>query len=921
MGKKIPSSVGRDVFRVRPFMERKYMRQKCGVCGADFWALKEREDCGDAPCTDYYFFDLPIKSPPLSVEEVVERFTGFFKRNGHEVIESHPVVARWREDLYLTIASIVVFQPHVTSGLVPPPANPLVIAQPCIRLEDIDSVGYTLGRHLTNFIMGGHHAFNYPDKFVYFTDETVEYARRFFTEEIGVPEDELVFKESWWEGGGNAGPAFEVAVGGLEVATLVFMMYEERDGAYTPMKLRIVDTGYGIERIAWLTQRTPTAFHAIYGEDMVRDFYGLLGLRELPEDVLRAAIRVAGRVNPRDIVRLRRIGESVSTATEMGVDEIVAGLENMVKVFTLLDHSKTAALMLSDGVVPSNSGEGYLARLVLRRLFRVMGDHATEDAIEKIFMSQVSRWRKLYPRVWKRKDYIIEVALIELERFRRLMERAPLMIRRYIKRSKGALGIKELVELYDSHGIPPEVVKQIARRFGAEVDVPPNFYEVLVSRHARAPIKKKGKAKLPEEVLKEVKNLPATRRLFHEDSFIRRFSAKVVKVAGKYVVLDKTAFYPEGGGQVSDRGVLRHGGREYRVIDTQKVGDVIIHVLEEAPNLREGDEVEGEIDWVRRLVLMRHHTATHIILGAARRVLGEHVWQAGAEKTEEKGRLDITHYKLPSREEIRRIEELANKVVIDARPVRTYFMPRYEAERKYGFTLYQGGVPKQAVIRVVEIEDWDAEACFGTHLRNTIEAGGIKIVNVEKIQDGVVRLEYVAGTQVVTYADKLEEELRRVGEIVGGDPVKRAQALKREYEAIKHLLSTYRSEFIKMKKGELIKRATVINGVRVITYAHEISDDSALRELLLEIINEHPDTLIAAATSKERGTLLEVSVGKEALKKISARDIVRELTKRVKGRGGGKPDHATGMFEAGPSELLDKVKDIIAEMLSNEGKV
>ncbi len=919
MGKKIPSSVSRDVFRVRPFIERKYLRQKCRVCGADFWALKEREDCGDAPCTDYYFFDLPIKSPPLSVEEVVEKFTGFFERNGHEVIEPHPVVARWREDLYLTIASIVVFQPHVTSGLVPPPANPLVIAQPCIRLEDIDSVGYTLGRHLTNFIMGGHHAFNYPDKYVYFTDETVEYARRFFTEEIGVPEDELVFKESWWEGGGNAGPAFEVAVGGLEVATLVFMMYEERDGAYTPMKLRIVDTGYGIERIAWLTQKTPTAFHAIYGEDMVRDFYGLLGLKELPEDVLRAAIRVAGRVNPRDVAGLRRIGELVSTATGMGVDEIVAGLENMVKVFTLLDHSKTAALMLSDGVVPSNSGEGYLARLVLRRLFRVLGDHATEDAVERIFMNQVSRWRKLYPRVWKRKDYIIEVALIELERFRRLMERAPLVIRRYIKKSKGTLGVKELVELYDSHGIPPEMVKQIARRFGAEVNVPPNFYEILVSRHARAPIKKKEKAKLPEEVLKEVKNLPATRRLFHEDSFIRRFSARVVKTIGKYVVLDKTAFYPEGGGQVGDRGILRHDGREYRVIDTQKVGDVIVHVLEEVPNLREGDEVEGEIDWARRLVLMRHHTATHIILGAARRVLGEHVWQAGAEKTEEKGRLDITHYELPSREEIRKIEELANKVVLDARPVRTYFMPRYEAERKYGFTLYQGGVPKQAVIRVVEIEDWDAEACFGTHLKNTIEAGGIKIVNVEKIQDGVVRLEYVAGTQVVTYADKLEEELRRVGEIVGGDPVKRARALKKEYEAIKRLLSTYRSEFIKMKKGELIEKATIVNGVRVITYFHEIGDDAALRELLLEIINEHPEALIVAATRKERGTLLEVSVGKDALRKISARDILRELTKRVKGRGGGKPDHATGMFEASPDELLEKAKDIIAEMLSNEG--
>lgn len=917
MGKKIPSSVDRGVFRVRPFTERKYLRQKCRVCGADFWALKRRGDCGDAPCTNYYFFDLPIKSPPLSVEEVVERFTGFFKRNGHEIIEPHPVVARWRDDLYLTIASIVVFQPHVTSGLVPPPANPLVIAQPCIRLEDIDSVGYTLGRHLTNFIMGGHHAFNYPDKYVYFTDETVEYARRFFTEEIGVPEDELVFKESWWEGGGNAGPAFEVAVGGLEVATLVFMMYEERDGAYVPMKLRIVDTGYGIERIAWLTQKTPTAFHAIYGEGMVKDFYGLLGLKELPEEVLRSAIRVAGRVHPQDEAGLRRIGELVSPATGMEVDEIVAGLQNMVKVLTLLDHSKTAALMLSDGVVPSNSGEGYLARLVLRRLYRVLGDQATEGTIEKIFMDQASRWRRLYPRVWERKDYVLDVALIELERFRRLIQRAPATIRRYVRRGKGVLGVNELIELYDSHGIPPEMVEQIARRFGARVDFPPNFYEILVQKHSRAPIKRKEKAKLPDDVIKEVKKLPPTRRLFHEDSFIRRFTANVVKSLGKYVVLDKTAFYPEGGGQLGDRGVLRHGGVNYTVVDTQKIGDVIVHVLEEPTNLREGDEVEGEIDWARRLALMRHHTATHIILGAARRVLGEHVWQAGAEKTEEKGRLDITHYRLPSREEIRKIEELANRVILEARPVRTYFMPRYEAEKKYGFLLYQGGVPKQAVIRVVEIEEWDAEACFGTHLRNTIEAGGIKIINAEKIQDGVVRLEYAAGTQVVTYADRLEEELRRVGEIVGGDPVKRSQALRREYEEIKRLLSKYRSEFIKMKKNELVERATIIDGVRLITYTHTIDDQAALRELLLKIISEHPDALVVAVTRRGLGTLVEVSVGNNAVKRISARDVMRELTKKVKGRGGGKHDHATGMFEADPDELIEAAKGIVTEMLGD----
>ena len=191
-----------SIYEVRMFREREYKRQRCGICGEFFWSLKERDECGDAPCSDYTFFDMKIGSAPLTVKEARDKFLNFFKRKGHEVLDPYPVVARWRDDLYLTIASIIVFQPHVTSGMVPPPANPLVIAQPCIRLEDLDSVGYTFGRHLTSFIMGGHHAFNYPDRKVYFTHETVDLAREFFTSEIGIPEEEQCLRS---RGGKAAG--------------------------------------------------------------------------------------------------------------------------------------------------------------------------------------------------------------------------------------------------------------------------------------------------------------------------------------------------------------------------------------------------------------------------------------------------------------------------------------------------------------------------------------------------------------------------------------------------------------------------------------------------------------------------------------------------------------------------------------------
>lgn len=186
----------------------------------------------------------------------------------------------------------------MTSGLVPPPANPLVISQPAIRLEDIDNVGITFGRHLTTFEMAAHHAFNYPDKEVYWKEKTVELATRFFTEELGIPEEQLNFKESWWEGGGNAGPCLEVTVGGLELATLVFMQYKKEDnGEYSPLPLRIVDTGYGVERLAWVTQKTPTAFHAIYGE-LVYKFFKKVGVDYVDETMLKHASRLAGRIDP-----------------------------------------------------------------------------------------------------------------------------------------------------------------------------------------------------------------------------------------------------------------------------------------------------------------------------------------------------------------------------------------------------------------------------------------------------------------------------------------------------------------------------------------------------------------------------------------------------------------------------------------------
>ncbi|MEM0153456.1 MAG: alanine--tRNA ligase [Ignisphaera sp.] len=911
-------TINDSIYRVRLFKE-KYLRNKCRKCGAYFWSIKAREDCNDAPCSDYTFFNIPVKRV-LSYRDTKNIFLGFFNRYGHEIIEPRPVVARWREDLYLTIASIVVFQPHVTSGLVPPPANPLVIAQPCIRLEDIDSVGLTIGRHLTNFIMGGHHAFNYKDKHIYWTDETVEYAKQFFVEEIGVPEEEIVFKESWWEGGGNAGPCFEVAIGGLEVATLVFMMYRVDGSNYVEMPLKIVDTGYGIERIAWFTQKTPTAFHAVY-EDLVGEFHRLLNIPEPDREILYEFSRRAGKIKPDDPTTIDiifvEIGEAMGVKRSLIEDQI----RPVFDLYAILDHTKTISLMLSDGIVPSNSGEGYLARLVIRRVLRRLSRLRNDVPLIDLVNRQLNFWGDMYPRMIKNRERIKEIIELEEEKYRETLSRVSTVASRYSKRSPT---IEDLVELYDSYGIPPDVISsELKKRYGVVVEVPQNFYSIVASKHSRPKIVREKEyeiGKLPEYVINWASKFPETRRIFHEDSYQRVFKAKVLGVLDKrYVVLDSTAFYPEGGGQIGDKGVLIAGSKSYRVVETRKIDGVVVHIVDDGDGISENMEVIGEIDWGTRYRRMRHHTATHILLGALRRVLGEHIWQAGAEKTEFKARLDVTHYKLPSNTEIKEIERLANNVVDSAIDVRISYLPKNTAENLYGFTLYQGGVPLTPVIRVVEIPNWDAEACFGTHVRNTSEVGGIKIVNVEKIADGVVRFEYVVATALVEHVRGLEERLKDIADKIGAsmyDVSKRVDTLTKELSNLKNMLRMYREKYVSELLQQIADKAVDMGLARFHLLKLNMDDKEMLRELLVKAVAKEPRLAILAIVPQNGKTYIEVSLGSEAQKNINAKDIVSEISKYTNIRAGGKKDHVTGIIESD----IDAAEKIIQKAIQKYRK-
>ncbi|AWR94917.1 alanine--tRNA ligase [Acidianus brierleyi] len=876
-------------YKVRLF-NNNYYRKTCNVCKTPFWTKdKERTNCADIPCSDYYFLDLDVSKLNLSVKEARSKFLNFFKRHDHEIIPPKPVLARWREDLYLTIASIVDFQPQVTSGLVPPPANPLVISQPCIRLEDIDNVGITFGRHLTTFEMGGHHAFNYPDKYIYWKDETVELSKEFFTEELGIPEELLTFKESWWEGGGNAGPSFEVTVGGLELATLVFMQYEIKGSDYIPLKLKIVDTGYGIERLAWFTQKTPTAFHAIYG-NLVYTFFKKLNQAPVDEEMLKTAARLAGRIDTDHPESIKLHREEVAKKIGEKLEYVDSELTRAARVFQVLDHTKTIALMLADGLVPSNSGEGYLGRLLIRRTLRTMKLLGANADLVDLISEQINYWKEDFPEMLKNKDYILDAIENEEQKFNETISKIPSIVNNLSKKKN--ITAEDLAQVYDSNGVPPELLTEELKKKGIELQIPFNFYALVAKRHQTAPIKsEKEKSRLTKDVIDFASKFEPTKKLYYTNQYLREFDGNVIGVYKNFIITDQTVFYPEGGGQLGDKGfIITSTGEKYSVIDTQKVSDVILHILDREAKINVGEKVHGEIDWQRRYRLMKHHTATHVILAAAKKLLGDHIWQAGAEKTPEKARLDITHYKMLSKEEIRKIEDMANFVINDRRPVNAFEMNRTEAETKFGVSIYEGGVPNKASIRLLEIKDWDVESCGGTHVSNTSEIGAIKIVNVEKIQDGVIRLEYVAGDMVTNYAREIEDEIDKTSEILGVDRSQleiRSQRFIEDKKKVDELLNEYRKWYIEYLLENSSKE--IYNGVNILILKN-IIDQEIVKEIMKRFTIDSSKVVVNIYNNNQKW-IIEIATSSNI--KV---DPILDNLRKIGGKGGGKGTYCNVSF-------------------------
>jgi len=896
------------------FKESGFVLKKCKVCGKEFWTLNSgREVCGDQPCVDYEFIGTHGRSGFERPAEVREAFLSFFEREGHTRVRRYPVVARWREDVYLVGASIYDFQPWVTEGLVEPPANPLTISQPSIRLTDVDNVGRS-GRHLTGFEMMAHHAFNVKGREIYWANETVEYAFRVLTEVFRVPPEEITFKFDWWSGGGNAGEDYEVLSRGLELATLVFMHYKVADGEVVEMPNRIVDTGYGLERLLWFLKGTPTVYDAVF-RDAIEKLRLKAGLPPLDPSISEQLARKSGKLDFKEPeIAFSKFKE---IASSLGMDpaqlwELIAPYHSL---YALVDHTRTIMWMLGDGVVPSNVGAGYLARLLIRRALRHLWKLGLEIPLADVVALQVELWKGDFPEYRDVEDEILDMVDYEEARYKETLTHGKKVVERVVKELKvkgsSSIPLDNLLMLYESHGLPPEIVAEEASKLGLAVEVPLNFYSMLASKHETSP---KKPVPIDEELTKLVEGVPQTRKLYYENPRLLEFEARVLRVSGNSVILDQTAFYPEGGGQPHDEGVLEWDKGSCHVTRALNVGGVVVHTCEGAVP-PEGMLVKGRVNAERRFALMRNHTATHIVLGAARRVLGKHVWQAGAQKAVEQSRLDITHHKKITQEELQAIEELANRVVMENRPVNVFFADRTSAEMKYGFILYQGGVVPEPKLRIVEIEGWDIEACGGIHCSRTGEVGLIKIVKVERIQDGVSRLVFKVGDSALKHIWQLENALNEIARELGVDASEAAKSVRelvKERDEIAKELNRVKELFMDELAGGLANKAEEVAGVNLVVSVVEVED---VRELVLRVARRLSRAVIGLVN--EEGNYA-IKVSTDLVRKgVDARALNHEVLKRVRGKGGGASDLVSGKIEI-PQAFPEALRDAVVRTFASQ---
>lgn len=873
------------------------------------------------------------------LNELREKYLSFFESKGHLRLPSFSLVPQGDKSLLLINAGMAPLKKYFTGELTPPRTR-VTTCQKCIRTPDIERVGIT-ARHGTFFEMLGN--FSFGD---YFKHEATAWAWEFctkvlempadkiyisvyqdddeaydiWTKELGVSPDHMVRlgkEDNFWEhGAGPCGPCSELyfdrgekygcgsptcGVGCdcdryVEFWNLVFTQFDnDGNNNYTRLKSCNIDTGMGLERLACIMQGVDNLFEVDTVQNIMKHIMQIAGVKYHEDEKKDVSLRV------------------------------------------ITDHIRSTTFMIGDGVMPSNEGRGYVLRRLLRRAARhgrLLGIDGT--FLYKVCETVIKENATAYPNLVEKHDLIVKVIKAEEESFNKTIDTGLNLLENIIAQSDSkVLSGADAFKLQDTFGFPIDLTKELLEERGMSVDIDEYDRLYAQSRAAARAARKDAGAQAWKDSNVSFKDVGATEFVGYTD-YSCDAEIKAIVTNGErdefatadsevVVVLDKTPFYGESGGQAGDTGVIKTDNATLEVTATGKTPDgVVLHIARfiSGDSIALGDKVYAQIDVEKREATRRNHTAAHLLQAALRKHLGSHVEQAGQLVNSEEMRFDFTHFSALSGDELKAIEREVNEVILKGISVETREMPIEEAKKLGAMALF--GEKYGDVVRVVSAGDFSVELCGGTHADNTAKLGLFKIVSESSVAAGIRRITAVTGFGVLKHIENDERIMQsaaaamKLGNVAELD--KRAATLSAEVKAKDRELAELRSEISALKAGSLMDSARQVGGVRLITAEVEVSNPGELRSMCDTARDNGADIVaVFAGVNKEKGTLnFACACGADAIKLgAHAGNIVRETAKIAGGSGGGKPDSAmAGAKDASKAdEALAAVDSIVSAML------
>ena len=871
--------------------------------------------------------------PYYGLNELREMFLTYFESKGHLRLPSFPLIPKDDPSLLLIPAGMAPMKPWF-KGEEEPPRKRVCTCQKCIRTPDIDNIGKT-DRHGTYFEMLGN--FSFGD---YFKKEAIPFCWEFLTEVVGLEADKLypsVYVEDdeafdiwnkdigipaekitrlgkgdnfWEHGAGPCGPCSEVyydrgiehgcgkpdcAPGCdcdryIEIWNNVFTQFDN-DGQnnYTELKQKNIDTGMGLERLACVVQNVGSLF---------------------------------------EVDTVMNITNKVSEIVGVKYHE---DLEKDVSLRIITDHIRSSSMMICDGVLPSNEGRGY----VLRRLLRRAARHGKLLGVNRPFLYEIVDTviavnECEYKDLREKQDYITRVIRTEEENFAKTIDGGMKIFTEMLENHKAAgettFSGADAFKLYDTYGFPIDLTIEMVKEAGMSVDED-GFKALMKEQKERARAATKALGDFGWSGVDLGKEMPATEFVGYEQNSCEAKILAIIAedelrdelIAGTdaAIVLDKTPFYAEMGGQVADFGLI--GNFIVTNVQKNKGGKFLHYGKLESGELKVGETVTASIDVARRSAIRRAHSATHLLDAALKQVLGDHVHQAGSLVEPDRLRFDFTHFEGIEPMKLREIEALVNAWILSGFGVVTEVLPIEEAKKKGAIAMF--GEKYGDVVRVVEMGDVSMEFCGGTHLDNTAKAGMFRIVSEGSVASGVRRIEAVTGEEARLMADNDREKLRVCASQLKTTPDMlsgKIDALLDEIKEYKRQIEQFKAKESAGGADDLLKNAAVINGVKVVTHTLTSGDVNGLRQLGDVLRDKDASVVAVIALAAEKLSLLAVC-GKDAVAKgVKAGDIIKTIAPIVGGKGGGKPDSAMGggSDKSKVGDALKAVAPFVEQVLS-----